>query len=375
MVLDPYPHAAQDPPATPSGPFQPGRVAIAGVFGACALGLGLGLWARPAPPSHPMASQADVPSIQVVVSDAPLPATDPLDVLPGDLALVQPSRGAAGLVRVDAVVAESAGPVLPTMPARTSDNAADQSPPLRTAAPGPQTARKAAGSPRAAQPEPIPRVRRVSAAKAETASTAVRQIRPQKAASKRAEVKVATAKPNRPVAGSTPNARRAEAARTFKRSEAKPAVKAKSLAKAKPAAASSSAKLVKAKAAMKPNGARPAKVAEKRAPPRRTSTPGATTRPRGEGPLRQAPDACARTDPGEAMVCADSRLAARDRQLQTAYRNAEAAGVPSAALRRQQARWIQARAAAAREAPWAVEDVYEARISELNALSRDARVD
>lgn len=47
--------------------------------------------------------------------------------------------------------------------------------------------------------------------------------------------------------------------------------------------------------------------------------------------------------------------------------------MPANALRRQQARWLQARAAAAREAPWAVEDVYEARISELNDLTRDAR--
>ena len=89
--------------------------------------------------------------------------------------------------------------------------------------------------------------------------------------------------------------------------------------------------------------------------------------------MRVARNTCASPDPGEAMVCSDSRLAARDRQLQQAYRNAEAAGVPASALRRQQARWVQARAAAARDAPWAVEDVYEARISELNDLSRDAR--
>ena len=96
--------------------------------------------------------------------------------------------------------------------------------------------------------------------------------------------------------------------------------------------------------------------------------------PRGEGPMRVAQARpCASEDPGEAIVCADRRLGARDRQLQQAYRNAEAAGVPASALRRQQARWLEARAAAAREAPWAVEDVYVARISELNDLTRDAR--
>jgi uncharacterized protein len=73
------------------------------------------------------------------------------------------------------------------------------------------------------------------------------------------------------------------------------------------------------------------------------------------------------------MVCADSRLSARDRQLQAAYREAMAAGVPATALRRQQVRWLAAREAAAREAPWAVEDVYVARIAELRDLIADAR--
>jgi uncharacterized protein YecT (DUF1311 family) len=108
------------------------------------------------------------------------------------------------------------------------------------------------------------------------------------------------------------------------------------------------------------------------APPPRPA-PAAKPALKGEASLRVARNTCAAADPGEAAVCADSRLSARDRQLQQAYRNAEAAGVPASTLRRQQARWQQARAAAAREAPWAVEDVYEARISELNEQIRDAR--
>jgi hypothetical protein len=67
----------------------------------------------------------------------------------------------------------------------------------------------------------------------------------------------------------------------------------------------------------------------------------------GRRPLRVARNDCASYDPGEAMVCADQRLNARDRQLQQAYRNAEAAGVPASTLRQQQMRWQQARAAAA----------------------------
>jgi hypothetical protein len=108
-------------------------------------------------------------------------------------------------------------------------------------------------------------------------------------------------------------------------------------------------------------------------PPKRVAIkPPAVRRPvpRGEGPMRVA-----RANPCNAnpFACGAQQLSVRERQLEQAYRSAEAAGVPAEALRRQQARWQNARAAAAREAPWAVEDVYEARISELNDLSRDAR--
>jgi hypothetical protein len=59
--------------------------------------------------------------------------------------------------------------------------------------------------------------------------------------------------------------------------------------------------------------------------------------------------------------------------MNRAYSTARAAGVPDWQLRRQQARWEQARTAAAREAPWAVHDVYLARIAELHDLTRDAQ--
>ncbi len=38
----------------------------------------------------------------------------------------------------------------------------------------------------------------------------------------------------------------------------------------------------------------------------------------------------------------------------------------------QQQRWLAARTAAAREAPWAVQDVYQARIAELEDQTRGA---
>ena len=84
---------------------------------------------------------------------------------------------------------------------------------------------------------------------------------------------------------------------------------------------------------------------------------------------------CASRDPGEAIVCADPNLGAADRQLTRAYQGARAAGVPDSRLRQQQQHWLSARSTAAREAPWAVRDVYLARIAELNGQAREAHGD
>jgi colicin import membrane protein len=75
------------------------------------------------------------------------------------------------------------------------------------------------------------------------------------------------------------------------------------------------------------------------------------------------------------MKVSDPGLGAAERQLNRAYQDARAAGVPDAQLQRQQQRWLAARQAAAREAPWAVHDVYLARIAELNGQAREARPD
>lgn len=74
--------------------------------------------------------------------------------------------------------------------------------------------------------------------------------------------------------------------------------------------------------------------------------------------------------PSERMVCVDPNLAAADRRLATAYRDAVKAGVPERVLRRQQDMWLGAREAAARYGPEDVSRVYEARISELEGMSR-----
>ncbi|THD50946.1 hypothetical protein [Phenylobacterium sp.] len=110
------------------------------------------------------------------------------------------------------------------------------------------------------------------------------------------------------------------------------------------------------------------------APPARSAPAPIIPPPHAAG-LMKVSTRCASRDPGEALVCADPSLGAADRQLVRAYQGARAAGVPDAQLQRQQERWLQARSAAAREAPWAVHDVYLARIAELNSLAREAHGD
>ena len=390
---------------------------MAGVMGACALGTGLGMWARPTSPNAApaaIARQAPVPprpSLQIVVDDTPAPVGRPMEVLPADLApvegsapmpppeMVAPRRAASGLVKVDTTVAP-------------------QPPLLAPAA--------------KAEPRPTPRMDPrpdADVAKAKLAKARVETMRLEKAKVEQAKVEKAKAEKARLETSRTEHARtdkaRADKARSEQariaeakakkaqqladaRAEAADRAHAQKLAQADKAKAVKLAKLeakrettakADAKARKLATLAKAAKAASQKleaeakaltrrkaiqiaeanrkarmAQPPRTVVAARKPVPRGEGPMRVArANTCASPDPGEAMVCADRRLGARDRQLQQAYRNAEAAGVPASALNRQQARWLQARAAAAREAPWAVEDVYVARISELNDLSRDAR--
>lgn len=383
------------PQPRPSGP---GRLVLAGVVGAMALGVGLGLWARPASPMGPQTAfrpeDAVRPELQIVVDDRPAPIGPLLEVLSDDMAATgdttplpprpapepaAPRRAAAGLMKVDTVVdpepllvpaakVEKPKAKVPPRPKKLEaqktrvEKPTVQTPKVRKARIETPKLQKAKIE---ARPKPQPKVK-VAEAKSKTvgkpgkpqAAKLARTEKVKAAKLAKAEVKKAPqAKPHRLAAvvtavKTTPRPLKAEVSR--KKPGQLAAVK-------KPAP-----KLVR-----KPNvekaSLKPAPVAKKPAPRRLVI-------PRGEGPMRVARgEVCASADPGEAVVCADRRLGARDRQLQRAYRNAEAAGVPASSLQRQQARWLQARAAAAREAPWAVEDVYEARISELNDLTRDAR--
>ncbi|MEW5683689.1 MAG: hypothetical protein AB1942_02095 [Pseudomonadota bacterium] len=360
---------------------------LAGVLGACALGVGLGLWARPNLPQdntpvapEPPAAEATRAALQIVIDDAPAPVGELLEVLPPDprhhnLAPfgprpepVAPRRPASGLVKVDAPIAVQPLPVvrLDTPPKAeapvTKARAAEARPGnLKTASTEPKPAKKSERAEVDAKPRAEKaRIEKVEKEVAETAKPSLKKLaKAVKAAPKAIEAKAKQAvrkdrKTELAQAKAKPKKVEAKAAKIEKAKIEKAKVEKVKLAKAKPPPAS-----VKAKPK-----AEPARVQVQKKPPSR-----------GEGPMRvaQAPGRCVNADPGEAMVCADGRLGARDRQLQQAYRNAEAAGVPASALRRQQARWLQARAAAARDAPWAVEDVYVARIAELNDLTQDAR--
>lgn len=292
------------------------RIVIAGVIVSAALGAGLGVWARSdPPPAREAPAPAPLQPLQIVVEDTLPPVGQLLEVLPADL------------------VAAASRPALPAPPGLAAVE------PATAAAPLPVVALR-----RAAPPERAPDVRkaRPNEPAARLAKTSSKPGSKSAKARKAPTVKLAQA--------NTPKAKTKPASRPKATLRAEAAPKAR-----KPAAQK------------KP----PTKLAK--ATPPKTRRPEKAVAPRGEGPLRVARDACALPDPGAALVCADRGLAARDQQLQRVYRRAEAAGVPAAALRRREARWLEVRAAAAREAPWAVEDVYVARISEINDMIRDAR--
>jgi uncharacterized protein YecT (DUF1311 family) len=359
-----------------------------GVVAACVAGAGLGLWARPVngeqpgavkPPPAPVAEAPTVDRrLQVVVDDAPAPIGKPLDVLPAapaNAANAAPvaapmapepqavKRPPFGLLRV-------AAPVLSALalPARKPT-------PAVVAAPAP-----AAPAMQAPKPLPVTVVRTAPAPKKPAAVLRVAHAEPVEPPKKKAEapVRLAKAQPKhakaRPVEievadeAPPPRPRRAllalahvieKVAQRHSRDddndqadrprphERKPAVR--EVRVSKPAA--------RPKAAPK---------VERYVPPLNT---------KGAGPIKvtNVTTRCASPDPGEALACGDPNLTAAQRRLNRAYADAVAAGVSPTTLEQQQQRWLAARAAAAREAPWAVREVYQARIAELQDLTRDAR--
>jgi hypothetical protein len=422
----------QDPLQTspPSRPPDHGRLVAAGVLAACVLGAGLGLWARPVSPEQERAEAAPPqpvspgPALQIVVDDTPAPIGALLEVLPGDpepaaatepppppppsppplpVEPIAPHRSATGLVKVDAPVVVAEPILAPAMKAAPKPMPKfDLKPPpkekVAQAKPSKPERRDVARIQKAEKAEParLAKARQVEPARAQqpAKAKAVKLIKTEKA-SKAKAVKLARAEPKKAAARAQPRPQRlATLVRASKPAPKKPQAEVRQVAQRKPVqvaaakprtprAATPQRPVLQKAVLRKPPTLKPArrparieKVATSKValpPPKRVAIkPPAVRRPvpRGEGPMRVA-----RANPCNAnpFACGAQQLSVRERQLEQAYRSAEAAGVPAEALRRQQARWLNARAAAAREAPWAVEDVYEARISELNDLSRDAR--
>jgi len=355
------------------------RVLFAGVAGACVLGVGLGLWARPSMDERQAAIRlAGAPArvarqLQVVVDDGPAPLGAPIEVLS---AAPVPAAPPQGLVRVETL---SPPPALAALKPAVKAAAAPR-PPVRLARPKLQVAkaRPVAASPARAS-------RKVELARAEAAKAVARRL------------DVARAKSRLAARQEQLRLAKAEARG---RAEARAEAKAEALAQARAAAVRARVQLAKltrsaahappAKAKSRARQSELArldhKAAPRRAPPvqhvavkarkapraaepayRRAPAPIAP-QPRPDGLMKVSTPRC-----GAAHPCADPALGAAERQLARAYQGARAAGVPDAQLQRRQQRWLAARSAAAREAPWALRDVYLARIAELNGMARDAR--
>ena len=358
-------------PEEPSAKSPPGRgLLLAGVAAAALMGVGLGLWARPAMSERSMTAPLTIEALksvptrtlQIVVEDAPAPFGEPIEVLPASRKPVfavrrpepeaeplAPVRPPAGLVRVQSLDPAPAEAVSPPRPARKVE---PKPAPQKIAAP------KAVKIKAVAAPKATPAPKMLKAKAVERPKPPVIKVAKTAPKPTTAGVRLAKAETR------TPPARIEKA--VVKRTTAKPAKPVRAVERVVPP---------KAKAALRPQKARleirkPAapkprteKVAQKAKPVAAPPIKAAIRPAKGAGPLRVA----------KAQPRPDTAIRDADRQMNRAYSSARAAGVPDWQLRKQQARWEAARASAAREAPWAVHDVYLARIAELHDLTKDAQ--
>jgi len=419
-------------------------VLLAGVAGACLLGVGAGLWARPAMNERQVAAARVTPApapgperkLQIVVDDRPAPVSAPIQVLPAvDTARALPAyrppafqppevqaprRESGGLIRILAPIFALAHAPRPHMAAPPV--AAPDAPPAPAPAPKARPAHRPAvdDSLRLAKAD-ADRQPRLDALAEQRAERKAEQRAEQKAELARADAAKATAAHRIELA----KAAKAEHLEQVRLAKAEARGHARALAEAREQAHAEQlaraeqsrkqqvrlAALVRSLTHVLPHKAKPepppvltARLDRRpghkaaaheprieqvstrkpvRAPPPKLTHASHPVRPHAE-PAQPQPRAsglmkvsshCASRDPGEAIVCADPNLGAADRQMSRAYQVARAAGVPDSELRQQQQRWLAARSSAAREAPWAVRDVYLARIAELNGQAREAHGD
>jgi hypothetical protein len=440
----------REPRGRRSGRF----ILFAGVAGACVLGVGAGLWARPAMNERPGSAavpQAEGPAppaartLQIVVDDRPPPVAAPIQVLPKagtapplavalpppqarEPELLAPKRSVEGLMKVIApalafTAQKLTHPHFPGPPTLRAD------PPTPFAAPAIAAPKRVIA--KAAPPKPrAPDARAIRLAHAQAqahrqatldaqAKAAAHKVELAKAAKaeRLEQIRLAKAEARghaRALAEAREQARveqlaqieqaqieRATRAEHARKQQARLAALVRSLTHALPHKAKPEPPpILLARQDRKPGHHQPAhaqvaRKAEPRieqaaltihkarpAPPKLTQASHpvrprpepAAPLPRASGLMRVSTH-CASRDPGEAIVCADPNLGAAERQLSRAYQGARAAGVPEPELRQQQQRWLAARSTAAREAPWAVRDVYLARIAELNGQAREAHGD
>jgi hypothetical protein len=360
------PSSSSDEPSPKSA--RPGRgFLLAGVATAALMGVSLGLWARPAMSERQRAlppveapRPATARTLQIVLDDTPAPLGAPIELLPRSAEtpraapperpaqeLLAPVRPANGLVRVQTIEAE---PVeAPPPPKAIHRPEPTPKPAARKLAESKPVKVKAVAAPKARPPK-LEKLKAVQKAKPAVSKVA-------KADPKPARAKVHLAKVDRPQ----------KPARIEKAAVKRPAKLSPLAQRTALHAAAAKPKPPKAQKAKletkKPKALRPPvqKVAQKTKP---KAAPVQALKPaRGAGPLRVA----------KAPPRPDTAIRDADRRLTRAYSSARAAGVPDWQLRKQQARWEAARASAAREAPWAVHDVYLARIAELHDLTKDAQ--
>jgi hypothetical protein len=405
-------------PARPR-PQTPRHLLVAGVAGAVALGVGAGLWARPAEDERRLASvpQPAAPAaprptrqIEIVLDDTPAPIGTPIEVLPAfstpetqasapaapvEAEPLAPIRAPAGLVRVQAVEpveavevvqpAEIAPPrVEPRGPSRAELGRIEAQKLQKAEAQRLEKAELAAKA--KAKKVELARAEKAAQAKLEKArakaepKTSDRRLaKEDEPKSKALKAKASKSKTELARAQKTNAKFKAEEARLARAEHEEKVAKAdakrrgrlvarleQALAKATPHRAKAAEDVGKL-ASQTERKAKASKPKAEKAVIKRMPKP---VTARGAGPLRKVGNRCVSADPGAALVCADPSLGAADRQMSRAYKEAEAAGVPAWQLRQQHERWLAARSAAARDAPWAVQDVYSARIAELRDQAR-----
>lgn len=410
----------------------------AGMVGACVLGVVAGVWARPHENGEiarlsaareaygPLPNQLQVvlePDLQARL-ESPLQiaaGAEPVSVIPNGAAPPAAAPVAAPVAAApppEPVRPKSLPPPVRLIKAEAPLRTVEPERPVRTERPRPEKAKivQAKAEAPAAKPEKVraskaaeaDKVEKLRLAKLERRKAAARE-KAQKAEvaeqEARAEKKVAARKIELAEAERDKAEAREKAAKTRLVKADKPTAKpqASRLAAAKPLQAKSvpvrptvhlaatRPAPVRSTAVNAPDSTLDLQLAALRAEPLKaepvkisvpvsTPKPAVAVRPAvavsrpGAAPISAA-RTCDADSRAEELVCADPRLAAADRRMSAAYRHALQAGASPDRLRRQQGRWLAARAQAADEAPWALTQVYAVRIAELNDEAAQAAED